>query len=575
MREKVVWVVLIILMLVAQGVVYQQFLRLTENGLRVIFERGELADLVKICAAVGSIFVFRGIMSYIIPRVAAWMSADAINKMRRDMTAKLVSLDLTYYEGSTTGAILQRLAGFTGGLGKFIGQRLIKALRDIFTIIIVSGWLLYQQPLLFGSALVVIPVLFFAIHLLSNQVKPLQKTAQKLGAQYTTSIDEMITGVRTVKITNQEKAESTRLQKVADTLRDNSISLQARQAMVMPALDFASAFVYMLVIGAGGYMVLSPDFDVDGASIITFLLGLVLVFDPGRRLAQFFVAVQQQLVTLEEVRTVFDQTPLIVDAPDAKDDFEPTGDIEFKDVSFRYVADLPLFEGLNLQFEGGKTTAIVGATGSGKTTILSLLARLYELESGQVLIGGEDVSKLKVSALRDALSVVAQDIVIFNASIEDNIAYVRPDATPEEITAAAEAAELSDLIAERGDAPVGPKGARLSGGQKQRIAIARAFLRAAPILILDEATSALDQRTEERVQEALGRLSNGRTTIMVAHRLSSVVSADKIFVLEQGRVVETGNHETLMAAGGLYATLFGAQKRGYDPLGATPTRIKR
>ena len=334
--------------------------------------------------------------------------------------------------------------------------------------------------------------------------------------------------------------------------------------MVLPYMDFASAFVYMLVIGGGGYMVLSPDWDVDSAAIITFLVGLILVFDPARRVTTYFVTLQASLVLLAGVRSLYDERPTIFDAPDAVDAFDPAGDLVLDDVSFAYSPDHPLFDGLSMTFRGGEVSAIVGPTGSGKTTVLSLLTRLYEPSAGQVAIDGVPTRDLKVRALRSAFSVVAQDIVVFNASIFQNVRYVRPEATEEEVWAAIASAELLDTAKARGDAKVGPKGAQLSGGQKQRIAIARAFLRPAPIVLLDEATSALDQQTESRVRTALARLSKGKTTIAVSHRLSSVVDADRIFVMEGGRVVDQGSHSELIARGGLYESLFNAQKGAFE-----------
>jgi len=255
---------------------------------------------------------------------------------------------------------------------------------------------------------------------------------------------------------------------------------------------------------------------------------------------------------------------LIVDAPGAVTEFDRAGDIVLRDVRFAYGDGQPLFDGLDMVFRGGQVSAIVGETGSGKTTILSLLSRLYDVTGGRITIGGQAIDKLKLASLRRSFSVVAQDIVIFNKSIWENIRYVDPSASDDEVWRAAENAGIADLIRTRGQAPVGPKGAQLSGGQKQRIAIARAFLRNAPILLLDEATSALDQASEERIKAAIERLCKGRTTLIVAHRLSAVSGADRIFVLEAGRLVEQGSHRALLSKKGLYARFYEAQKKGYD-----------
>ncbi|MEO0467937.1 MAG: ABC transporter ATP-binding protein, partial [Pseudomonadota bacterium] len=374
----------------------------------------------------------------------------------------------------------------------------------------------------------------------------------------------MSNGMRTVKISNQEPVEKERLFKATADIKDLSIRLQSAQALMMPTVDILSAIVFILIIGGGGYMALSDGFSMDGAAIVAFMIGMALIFDPSRRVAAFFVKLQASLVILDGVRSLFRELPSITNAPEAQTAFDAGGDITFEGVDFAYAGKPPLFDGLDLIFEGGGVSAIVGATGSGKTTILSLMARLYDVQGGAVRIGGTPVNALHIPALRQSFSVVAQDIVIFNASIWENIRYVKPEATEEEIWAAAAQVGIDDLIRERGDTPLGPKGAQLSGGQKQRVAIARAFLRSAPILLLDEATSALDQRTEDRVKKAITELSIGKTTIIVAHRLSAVTHADRIFVLDEGRVVEQGRHADLMAQGGLYAGMFGAQRQSYS-----------
>jgi len=563
LRDKSPWLLAVFGMVTLQGVVYQQFLSLTENGLRVIFDNRSVGDLIKVCGIVFVLFATRGFLSYIVPRLSTWLAGNAVLKMRSDMIDHLLQLDLAFFERTKAGDIILRLVNQADGLSTFVGTATVGAVRDIITVIIVSGYLILKSPLLFLAAVIVIPVIILMMQFVSEKIKDIQAKAQNAFGDYMNGIEEMSNGMRTVKISGQEARERERLREATAHIRDLTINLQSAQALVMPSIDLVSAFVYVLVIGGGGYMVLSGNFGMDAASIVTFLLGLVILFDPARRVAQFFARLQASLILLDGVRAIHREEPKIKDEPGAVDDFDRAGDIVFDDVTFRYDDAQPLFDGLDLTLRGGGTTAIVGATGSGKTTILSLITRLYDVQSGTIAIGGRNVREIKVKALRHSFSVVAQDIVIFNDSIWENIRYVRPDATEAEIWAAAEAAEIADLVRARGDAPLGPKGSQLSGGQKQRIAIARAFLRSAPILLLDEATSALDQRTEEKVQGALSRLSEGKTTIIVAHRLSSVAHADLIYVLDMGRVVEQGTHAELIAQDGLYAAMYNSQKEGY------------
>ncbi len=551
-------------LILVQGLVYQQFLAMTESGLRVIFEAGAMRDLIMVCIVVFLLFTVRGIVSFLAPMITVKISNQAIFEMRSDLIGHLMSLDLAYFERTKSGEIIQKLVTQTQQIGVFVGLGVANAIRDAVTVIVVSGYLIWKNPILFASAVVVLPFIIVVMNFVSDRVKKGQAEAEQALGNYMNGIEETVNGMRTVKIASQEEVEKERLFTGTKSLRHLMNRVQITQALVLPSIDLSSAFVYVLVIGGGGYMVLSPNFDVDGAAIITFLLGMVMVFDPARLLAQFFGALQSNLVLLDRVRALYAETPSINDAPEAKAEFDTKGDITLRNITFSYDPEQPLFDGLNMSFKGGHVSAIVGATGSGKTTILSLLSRLYDVQSGEITFGDTPVRDLQVARLRGAFSVVAQDIVIFNASIWDNIRYVNPDATDEDIWQAAENAEIADLVRRRGDTPVGPKGAQLSGGQKQRIAIARAFLRDAPILLLDEATSALDQATEERIKKALDRLTKDKTTIVVAHRLSSIAHADSIFVLESGQLVEQGKHEDLLAQKGLYAQLYQAQKKGYD-----------
>lgn len=562
-KAKAPWLILVLGMVMIQGLVYQQFISLTESGLRVIFENGSIGGLVRVCFMVFGIFSVRALMSFLVPRISIWLASDAVLRMRQDLIDHMMILDLSYFERTSSGDLILRLVNQANDLSDFVGQTTVSAVRDVATVVIVSGYLIYKSPILFLSTIIVMPFVPLMVRYVSNKIKHIQRSAENAMGAYMTGIEEMSNGMRTVKISNQEPVERQRLFKATAEIKDLSIRLQSAQALMMPTVDILSALVFILIIGGGGYMALTEGYDMDGAAIVAFMIGMALIFDPARRVANFFVKLQANLVILDGVRSLFRELPSITNVADALGEFDAHGDIIFEGVNFQYKDKLLLFADLNLTFKSGKVSAIVGATGSGKTTILSLMARLYDVQGGEVRIGGVPVNRLQIPVLRQSFSVVAQDIVIFNSSIWENIRYVKPEATEDEIWAAATHVGIDDLIRERGDTPLGPKGAQLSGGQKQRVAIARAFLRSAPILLLDEATSALDQRTEDKVKKAINALSEGKTTIIVAHRLSAVTHADCIYVLDEGRVVEQGTHAELIAMGGLYAGMYGAQRQSY------------
>ena len=560
MRSRMVWLIIVSILILIQGLVYQQFLVLTETGLRVIFDSGSYKDLIWICLAVFIIFSVRAVMSFLIPTISAKLTTAALFELRRDLARHVLRLPQSYFDAKSAGDLILRMVSQVQRLSAFVGQASVKALRDFATVIIVSSYLIYKNIYLFSIALVVIPLIAFLMLQVFKIVKRIQKQTEKALSAYITNIDEMKSGMRTIKMSGQEETEAHRIQSSALEIKRQTFRLMRTQAFTPPVIDLSSAFVYMLVIGGGGYMALSDKYVMDGASIITFLIGLVLIFDPARHVAQFLTQLQSSLILLESVRSIFDVAGEDLQSGKTIENTSIPFSIKFEGVSFGYKENHKTLNNISLEFKAGTKNAIVGSTGSGKTTILSLIGKLYAIDEGKITLNGQDVSELSLTSLRDQISIVSQDIVIFDQSLEDNIRYAKPEATDAEVFKAAKEAKIGGLIKEKSGAPVGPKGSQLSGGQKQRVALARTFLKPAPILLLDEATSALDSITEASIARALMKLSKNRTSIIVAHKLDLIKDADMIFVLEDGRVVESGNHNELSKNGKYYASLLEAQK---------------
>ncbi|MDA7592266.1 ABC transporter ATP-binding protein/permease [Rhodobacteraceae bacterium] len=563
MRSRMVWLIVVSALIIIQGLVYQQFLVLTETGLRVIFESGSYRDLIWVCLAVFIIFSVRAVMSFLIPTISAKLSTAALFELRRDLAKHVLHLPQSYFDAKSTGDLILRMVNQVQQLSTFVGQASVKALRDLATVIIVSSYLIYKNIYLFSIAVIIIPLIALLMLQVFKIVKKIQKQTEKAVGSFITNIDEMKSGMRTIKMSGQEETEANRIQSSALEIKRQTFRLMRTHAFTPPVIDLSSAFVYMLVIGGGGYMALSDHYAMDGASIITFLIGLVLVFDPARNVAQFLTQLQSSLVLLESVRSIFDVAGEDLQSGKPIQNSSDPFSIKFEDVSFSYKKNHKTLNSISLEFKAGTKNAIVGSTGSGKTTILSLIGKLYAIDEGKITLNGQNISELSLTSLRDQISIVSQDIVIFDHSLEDNIRYAKPEATDAEVFKAAQEAKIESLIEERNGAPVGPKGSQLSGGQKQRVALARTFLKPAPILLLDEATSALDSITEASIAKALMKLSNNRTTIVVAHKLDLIKDADMIFVLEDGRIVESGNHEKLSKSGKFYTSLLEAQKVNY------------
>ena len=560
MRSRAKWLVFVAILIIFQGFVYQQFLVLTESGLRVIFSSGNFNDLVWVCLAIFLIFTVRAVTCFVIPTISAKLSTAAIFELRHDLTKHILHLPQSYFDETSSGDLILRLVNQVEKLSAFVGQISVKAMRDVATVVIVSSYLIYKNFYLFSIALIVLPFIAVLMLAVVKRVRKMQGLSQVATGKLISTIDEMKTGMRTTKMTAQEDAETERLSKSAELIRKYSYKLLRTQALTPPVIDLSSAFVYMLVVGGGGYMALSVQFDMDGASIIAFLIGLVIVFDPARNVAQFFTQLQASLIILDSICLIFGiKTEELKSGQTYDSDNGPIA-IRFKNVSFSYSSGSETLKNISLEFKAGKKSAIVGSTGSGKTTILNLIGRLYDLNAGTINFNSQDINSLSIGSVRDQITIVSQDVVIFDQSVEDNIRYANPSATREMILEAAKKADIYNLLLERKERNVGPNGSLLSGGQKQRIALARAFLKPAPILLLDEATSALDAVTEANIAKSLNKLEENTTTI-VWRKLSSIKNADTIFVLDDGKLVESGTHSELVKKKKYYANMVKTQNK--------------
>jgi ABC-type multidrug transport system fused ATPase/permease subunit len=406
-----------------------------------------------------------------------------------------------------------------------------------------------------------VPFLIFPVTLLQKLVRRMGVNARDASAAASTRLDEIFHGVVTIQRNNLEEQEETRLGKVLNRYVKARVRTVGGQALIGSASDLVAAVGFALVLTLAGGQIVAGERTV--GEFMTFFAAIAFLFEPLRRLGGIAGLWQNVLASLERVHRLL-QVPATITQPAAPLAPLPDGGavgIELDGVTFAYGSD-PVLRDLTLTAEAGQTTALVGASGAGKSTVFALLTRLADPQAGRVLLGGQDIARMDLRGLRGLFSVVAQDSALFDETLRDNILLGAEGVSDDRLWAAVRAAHVDaflDQLPHGLDTRVGPRGSALSGGQRQRVAIARALLRKAPVLLLDEATSALDARSESAVQDALDQLSAGRTTLVIAHRLSTIRNADKIVVMEAGRVVEEGDHATLLARGGTYARLHALQ----------------
>jgi len=502
---------------------------------------------------------------YLTTSVAQWVSHD----LRRTLYHHIQRLSLSYHDHKRTGDLITRVTADIDSIQSFISQALLGLIVQVLTLFGMIAVMFYLDWRFTVLALSVTPALFIVVYGFTRQIKEASRAVRKKEGEIASVAQEVLSSMRLVKAFSREDYEQERFEQQSLATVETALQARALKAKLAPAVEVIVAIGTALVLWYGVKLVLNGE--ITTGSLLVFLLYLGKMYKPMRELSKMTDTISKTAVGYERVREVLETEREVRNLPGARPAPAFKGKIEFSHVDFGYSSDLLALKDVNLQIEPGQVAALVGPTGAGKTTIASLVARFYDPVKGQVKIDGNDIRRYKLKSLRSQISFVLQENLLFRAPVWQNIAYGRPEASRKEIIEAAKLANAEEFIArlpEGYDTMVGERGVTLSGGQRQRIAIARAIIRNAPILILDEPTTGLDAASEELVFEALSRLMEGKTSIVIAHRLATVRRADIIFVLDKGMIVEQGTHEELLRRSGLYAELYEIQFRGEDQVHA-------
>jgi ATP-binding cassette, subfamily B, bacterial len=517
------------------------------------------------CIAVIAIALLDAISTYgekyLTTSVGQWVTYD----LRRAIYAHMQRLSLAFHDQSRTGDLISRVTTDGDDIQSFIASGLLSSVINVLTLVGMIGvmfWLNWRFTLI---ALSVAPILFLVVYSYTRRIKKAARKVRKKESAVFSVVEEVLSSIRVVKAFARERYEQERLEEASLEEVESSLRARSLKAKLTPLVDVIVAIGTCLVLWFGARLTLSGALSV--GSMVLFVQYLSKMYKPMQELSKMTDTYSKAAVGYERIQEILQTDDEVHDLPGAKAVKKLRGKIEFEHVSFAYSPDQPIIKNMNFAIEPGQVAALVGPTGVGKTTVVSLVPRFYDPNEGAIKIDGMDVRKIKQQSLRQHISYVLQENVLFHGPLWQNIAYGKPEATQREIERAAELAnamEFIEKLPQGFNTIVGERGMTLSGGQRQRIAIARAIIRNTPILMLDEPTSGLDAASEKLVFEALDRLMEGKTTIVIAHRLSTIRRADVIFVVNEGKIVEQGKHEELLKAGGLYSELHKLQFKGEE-----------
>lgn len=510
-----------------------------------------------IAVAVAGIFILKGLANFVQAYFMSRVGNAIIADRQRKIYDRILAQGIEFYHSTSSSDLITRMTNNAQAARNVLDLIVTSYVRDLVTLLALIGVMVWQQPALSLICFVVGPLAIYGVNRILKRVRKFAAMEFRSVGQIIQVMQETAIGVRVVKSFNLEGLMRKRMYKAVSDVEDRANNIATLEAITSPVMETLAGLAIAGAVLVSGFLVLQGGQTPGG--IMAFIAALLLAYEPAKRLARVRISLESGIVGVRMMFELADQPLTLAEKPDARPLRAGPGEIRFDAVGFAYQNGPPVLDRFDLTLAPGKMTALVGPSGGGKSTILNLIMRMYDPKSGKVLLDGQDISHATLASLREKIAYVSQDTFLFAGTIMHNIRLGREEATDQEVIAAAKAANAHDFImaqAKGYETDVGENGGLLSGGQRQRISIARAMLRNAEILLLDEATSALDAESEALFRDALQQLTEGRTTIVIAHRLSTVHQADTIVVLEGGKVVESGPHKALLKQGGLYQKLY-------------------
>lgn len=556
------WMALSLFLMMVEGSTLAILAKLLEPMFDKVFVGRNASALWWIGGAIFALFAIRGISELIKKTVLARIALKSSTEMQVDLVAHLMTLDSSFYQKNPPGLLMEKVQGDTAAVQNVWSVIIQGVGRDFFSLFWLFVVALSIDWVWTLVALVAVPLLIIPTAALQRYIRRKSRQTREQAGLRSTRLDEIFHGINPVKLNQMEDYQHSRFQGIIGKIVKAELKVAASRATVPTLVDFTTGLGFFGVLVIGGQDIISGDKTV--GQFMSFFTAMSLTFQPLRRLGGIAGTWQVAATSLERLYRLFDEKPSILAPvnPITPPDRNNT-EIRFDAVTLHYGSS-PTLRDVSFTVPSGKTVALVGASGAGKTTLFNVLTRLVDPDSGTVTVGGAKLQDMTLSDLRGLFSVVSQDTLLFDETLRENILMGQNGVDSASLDEVLDAAAVSDFVPNLSDgldSPAGPRGSNLSGGQRQRVAIARALLRDAPILLLDEATSALDTKSEHAVQTALETLSENRTTLVIAHRLSTIQNADKIIVMDQGRVVEEGTHTDLLERGGLYADLYTLQAK--------------